>query len=279
MRELANRVVHSKRFDYFLIVLLIATAILQGLGTSETLFEHMLMQYLFASFWILALMVLVLEAILKMFALSPRIDRYFKDGWNVFDFLGISFLIFSLVFLEGVHFYGIFVYAIRLLRLLRGLSAIQGLRFVLATLFRSLPSVGHIVLLLCIVLYVYALVGYGQFADHDPARWGSVGNALLTLFEMATLDGWSEVMRPIIELEPLASVYFVSFVIITAYIVTNIFIAVVINSLDEVLDSAREERRRPSQAPASREDVLQELRLTQQALYHLEQRVQAAPDQ
>ena len=276
MRELAHRIVYAKMFEYVLIVLIIGSAILQGLSTSPNLLEPL--TYPFASFWILTLLALVFEMLLKMFALSPRVDRYFRDGWNVFDFLGINFLIISLVFPLGVHFYGIFIYSIRLLRLLRGLSAVQGLRFVLSTLFRCIPNVVHIVFLLGIVLYVYALVGYGQFAEHDPARWGSVGSALLTLFEVVTLDGWSEVMHPIIELEPLAWVYFVSFVIITAYIVTNVFIAVVINSLDEVLAGGRQDRRRLSHAPASKEEILRDLRSTQQALRRLEQRVQQLPD-
>ena len=276
MRELAHRIVYAKMFEYVLIVLIIGSAILQGLSTSPNLFEPL--AYPLASFWILTLIALVFEMLLKMFALSPRVDRYFRDGWNVFDFLGINFLIISLVFFQSVHFYGIFIYSIRLLRLLRGLSAVQGLRFVLSTLFRCIPNVVHIVFLLGIVLYVYALVGYDQFAEHDPARWGSVGSALLTLFEVVTLDGWSEVMHPIIELEPLAWVYFVSFVIITAYIVTNVFIAVVINSLEEVLAGARQDRRRLSHAPASKEEILRDLRSTQQALRRLEQRVQQLPD-
>ena len=276
MRELAHRIVEARRFEYVLIVLIIGSAVFQGFGTSPALFEPL--TYSLAFFWFLTLIVLVLEVLLKMVALSPRVDRYFRDGWNVFDFLGISFLIISLVFFEDVHLYGVFIYAIRLLRLLRGLSAVQGLRFVLSTLFRCIPNVVHIVFLLGIVLYVYALVGYGQFAEHDPARWGSVGSALLTLFEVVTLDGWSEVMHPIIELEPLAWVYFVSFVIITAYIVTNVFVAVVINSLDEVLEGVRQDRRRMPQAPASKEGILRELHSTQQALRRLEQRVQQLPD-
>ena len=129
----------------------------------------------------------------------------------------------------------------RLLRLLRGLSAVRELRLVLATLFRSVPSMGHIAVLLGIVLYSYAIVGFKNFGEHDPAHWGSLGVSVLTLFEIVTLDGWSNVMRPLIKVEPLAWLYFVSFVIFTAYIVTNLFIAVVIRNLDEV----RQERPHP----------------------------------
>ena len=98
--------------------------------------------------------------------------------------------------------------------------------------------------------------------------------SVLTLFEIVTLDGWGEVMRPLIKVEPLAWLYFVSFVIFSAYIVTNLFIAVVIRNLDE----ARQEGPQPLETPASREEILRELRSTQQALHRLEGRFQQLPD-
>ena len=226
------------------------------------------------SFWVLMLVVLVLEVLLKMFALSPRVDRYFKDSWNAFDFLTISFLIISIVTYQSVAIYGVLIVLVRLLRLLRGLSTVQELHLILSTLFRSMPSMGHIAVLLGIVLYSYALVGFMSFREHDPAHWGSLGVSVLSLFEIVTLDGWGQVMRPLIKVEPLSWLYFVSFVIFTAYIVTNLFIAVVIRNLDE----ARQERPQPLETPASREEILRKLRSTQQALRRFEQRLQQLPD-
>ena len=105
-----------------------------------------------ALFVLLTLVVLILEVFLKMFALSPRAYRYFRDGWNVFDFLTISFLIVSLAVLPSVTYYGILIILVRLLRLLRGLSAVHEMRMILSTLFRSVSSVGHIVVLLTIIV-------------------------------------------------------------------------------------------------------------------------------
>ena len=284
MRGLAYRIVHAKMFEYVLIVLIISSAVLQGFFTSypteseevDPLFYTLVLTLLF--FWNLTWLALVFEMLLKMFVLSPRVDRYFRDGWNVFDFLAISFWIISAVFFGSVHLYGIFFLTIRLLRLLQGLSVVQGLHFVLSTMFRSIPSITHIAFLLGLVLYVYALVGYGSFAEHDEARWGSLGSALLTLFEIATLEGWPAIMHPIIEVAPLAVVYFISFIIITVYIVTNVFVAVIISSMDDVLEGVKQDRRRQPLAPASKEEILQDLRSTQQALRRLEERVQQLPD-
>ena len=210
-----------------------------------------------------------------MFALLPRVDRYFRDGWNVFDFLAISFLIISIAAApEGIAPYGILIISVRLLRLLRGLSTVQELRTVLSTLFRSIPSLGHIVVLMSVIIYVYALVGYWSFGEHDPARWGNLGVAASSLFQILTLDGWAAIMETATKAAPLAWIYFVSFVTISAFVVANIFIAIIIHNLDD----ERQERLRTLEAPASREEILRELRSTQQALQRLEERLQRLPE-
>ena len=215
-----------------------------------------------------------LEALLKMIALSPRIDRYFRNGWNAFDFLAIGLLIISIAGDLFLASYGFLLISVRLLRLLRGLSTVQDLQLILSTLFRSLPGLGHIVVLMGIVLYSFALVGYYTFGEHDPENWGSLGVSILSLFRMMTLDDWAKIMQPAVELEPLAWVYFVSFIIVSAFIVVNLFIAIVIKNLD----AAMQEHPRSLKAPASREEILRELRSTQQALQRLEERLQQLPE-
>ena len=118
MRELAHRIVHARRFEYLLVILIIGSAVLLGLATSDYLLDQF--EICMGLFLILVLTMLVLEVFLKMFALLPRIDRYFRDGWNVFDFLAISFMIVSIAAAPGnVAGYGILIISVRLLRLLR----------------------------------------------------------------------------------------------------------------------------------------------------------------
>ncbi len=283
MRGLAHRIVHARRFGHLLVILIIGSAIFHGVGvsvlsdvdfeTSAQTFDWLFL-ILFALLWLPTVVALTLEALLKMFAHWPRVDRYFREGWNSLDFLIVSFLISDFVVSTSLSSYAVLIVSVRLLRLLRGLSTVRELHLILATLFRSVPSMGHIAVLLGIVVYSYAIVGFKNFGEHDPAHWGSLGVSVLTLFEIVTLDGWGQVMRPLIRAEPLAWLYFVSFVIFSAYIVTNLFIAVVIRNLDE----ARQERPQPSKTPASREEILRELRSTQQALHRLEERLQQLPD-
>ena len=272
MRKLANRIVHARTFEYLLVVLIIGAGVLLGIDTSGDVLDRYVV--LVGLFVLLTLAVLVLEVFLKMFALFPRVDRYFRDGWNVFDFLVISFIIGSAAVNPDVADYGLLIILVRLLRLLRGLSTVEELRLILSALIRSIPSAGHIVVLLSIVLYSYAVVGQRIFGEHDPAHWRNLGVSVLSLFQIVTLDDWSTIMGTAIELEPAAWIYFISFVAISAFIVTNLFIAVVIRNLDE----ATQEHRRPLEAPPSREELLQELRSTQQSLHRLEGRLQRLPD-
>ena len=270
MREKANRIVNAQSFKYTLIALITASAILQGIATSDYWFDRIAIP--FAIIWILMMAALVFEVLLKMFALSPRIDQYFKDAWNIFEFAIITFLIVSPMFALGS--YGVLVVAARLLGLLRSLSTVQELRLILSTLFRSIPSVGHILILQGIVLYTYALVGHNIFGEHDTQYWGSLGVSVLSLFQIVTLDDWGNIMRPVIEIQPLAWVYFVTFIVISAFVVTNLFIAVVIQNLENV----RQERSRPLETPASKEEILQQLHTTQQTLHRLGERMQQHPD-
>ncbi len=272
MRGLANRIVHARTFEYLLVVLIIGAGVLLGIDTSGDVLDRYLI--LVGSFVLLTLAVLVLEVLLKMFALFPRVDRYFRNGWNVFDFLVISFIIGSAAVYPDIADYGLLIILVRLLRLLQGLSTVQDLRLILSTMLRSIPSAAHIMVLMGMVLYGYAYVGQLNFGEHDPAQWGNLGVSVLSLFQIMTLDDWTKIMGTAVELSPFAWAYFVSFVIISAYIATNLFIAIVIKNMDE----ATQERRRPLETPPSREELLRELRSTQQSLLRLEERLQKLPD-
>ena len=280
MRALAHRIVHARNFKYLLVVLIIGSAVLLGLSTSDKLADQYLIWM--GLFWILTILVLVLEVLLKMVALLPRINRYFRDGWNTFDFLTISFLVGSVVVYTSGYAsvdyadYAILLMLLRLLRLLGSLSTVQELRLILSTLVRSIPSAGHIILLLGIILYVYAYVGYASFSEYDPVHWGDLGVAVLSLFQVVTMDDWGNIMQTAIEQEPMAWIYFVSFVIISAFIVANLFIAVVISNLEEVMRERRQPR--PAEASASRVETLRELSAARQTLDRLEERLQQFPE-
>ena len=206
----------------------------------------------------------VVEAIIKMVALAPRSHRYFKDGWNVFDFIVI---VAALIPTTGQ--FAVIARLARLLRALRLISAVKELRLIISALVRSIPSVGHVSMLMGVIVYIYAIMGYHFFHAHDPENWGSLGLSLLTLFNIITLEGWIEVMAVAMELNGYAWIYFVSFVVVGTFVVINMLIAVIINNLDE----AKLERLRELEAPVTAEELMREIRTTRESLSRLESRL------
>ncbi len=269
MRGIAHRIAHSRKFEYILVVLIAGSALLLGVTTFDRLVPFVL--WMAALFWFLTLVALLLDVLLRMFALWPRVDRYFRVGWNLFDFLAISFMLLTLLVWPALTINVMLVLLVRLLRLLRGLSTVRELRVILVALIRSIPSMGHVVVLLGIILYAYGIVGYHNFGEHDPTHWGNLGVSILSLFQIMTMDDWGNIMIAVSGAEPMAWVYFISFVIISAYIVANLFVAVVVRNLAEVIQERW--RPRPLETPASTEESLRELRSARQTLDRLEERL------
>ncbi|MEM7252939.1 MAG: ion transporter, partial [Pseudomonadota bacterium] len=216
------------------------------------------------------LWIFVVEVILKLTAVWPRVSEYFADPWNVFDFLIVAV---SLVPATGE--FATVARLLRLLRVMRLISAIPELKLIVATLVRSIPSMGHVILLMSILFYVYGVAGYHLFHEADPTHWRNLGISLLTLFRIVTLEDWTDVMYAAMAAYPWAWVYFVSFVVTGTFVVVNLFIAVVLNNLEE----SKAETLAKMQAPLSRDELLRELRATQDALGKLQRKIERFPDE
>lgn len=260
-----QRLVDSKYFEPVIIFIIVANSILLGMETSKVLEDRFGDQMRLG--YQVALTIFIVEAIIKMVALAPRSYRYFKDGWNVFDFLVI---VAALIPATGQL--AIIARLARLLRALRLISAVKELRLIISALVRSIPSVGHVMVLMGIIVYIYAIMGYHFFHAHDPENWGSLGLSLLTLFNIITLEGWIEVMAVAMELNGYAWIYFVSFVVVGTFVVINLLIAIIINNLDE----AKLERLRDLEVPVTADELLREIRTTRESLSRLEARLDRA---
>ena len=254
--------VEARAFEPAIIAVIIANSVLLGLETSSALEGRYGEAMRLGNH--VALGIFIAEAALKMAANAPRVDRYFRDGWNVFDFLVI---VAALIPATGQ--FAMIARLARLLRALRLISVVKELRLIITALVRSIPSVGYVMMLMSIIVYIYAVMGYHLFHEHDPANWRTLGISLLTLFNIITLEGWTEVMGTAMEMNPYAWIYFISFVVVGTFVVINLFIAIIINNLDE----AKLERLRELEQPVSREELLREIRSTREALYRLEKRI------
>lgn len=262
LSQSVGRLVNAPAFEYSIIALILINAALLGMGTSPRLVAEY--GNLINLGYQIVLGVFIVEALLKMIALAPRSDRYFREGWNVFDFL---IIVFSLIPATGQ--FATIARLARLLRVLRLISTIKQLRLIVEALMRSIPAVGHVMILMSVVLYIYAIIGYQLFNQHDPEHWGNLGISALTLFRVLTLESWTEIMYTAMLLHPLAWLYFLSFVVVGTFVVINLFIAIIINNLDETkLERMREQ-------PISQAELLNELRATQSMLRRLESRMNA----
>ena len=265
MRSFCARVVSAGWFEPFMIGCIIANGIIIGLETSKDI-DGAYGQLLHLGNDIF-LVTFIIEAALKITAVAPRLKLYFGNGWNLFDF---TVVVLSLVPSTGE--FALVARLIRVLRVLRLVSAVPQLRLIVATLVRSIPSMGHVILLMGVIFYIYGVTGYHLFHAHDADNWGTLGAALLTLFQIVTLEGWVDVMETAMEALPWAWVYFVTFVLIGTFVMLNLFIAVVINNLE----ASKVEQLKELKAPPTHDELVRELERTRAALDALQRRLAAA---
>jgi len=221
-------------FSRFIIGLIIINAAILGLETSPTIMAQVGSILVWMNKAILA--VFVAEIALKLLAFGPR---FFRSGWNVFDFLIVGV---SLVPASGPLE---ILRALRVLRVLRLLSQVPKLRVIIESLMRALPGMGWTTLLLMLVFYVFAVMGTMMFGQAFPELWGNLGRSLFTLFQVMTLESWSTgVARPMFDAYPWAWIFFVPFILVSSFMVLNLFIAIIVTATQSIhLDEEDEQRR------------------------------------
>jgi voltage-gated sodium channel len=192
----------------------------------------------------------VVEIALKVFV--HRLN-FFKSGWNWFDFLVVAI---SLVPAAGAF---TVLRALRVLRLFRLFSVIPEMRSVVEALGKAIPGMGAIMLVLGVIFYVASVMGAKLFSGTHPQFFGDLGGSAYTLFQVMTLESWSMgIARPVIAEHPFAWIYFVGFVIVTSFAVLNLFIAVIVDSMQSKHFDAETERQ--AEAHDEREVLIHEVR-------------------
>ena len=141
---------------------------------------------------------------------------------------------------------------LRVFRVLRLVSVVPELRFLINSLLKAIPRMGYIALLMFIIFYIYAAIGSMFFADIDEHLWGDVAVAMLTLFRVATFEDWTDVMYATMESYPLSWVYYLTFIFLTAFIFLNMMVGAIL----EVMTSEQNAREAQQAHPARRQFVL-----------------------
>lgn len=178
--------------------------------------------------WVVTIYFIV-ELSIKMLA-EEKLSNFFKNGWNVFDFVIVAV---TLVPLENSSFAAI-ARLMRVFRILRLFTARPELKSIIDMLIKAIPSIIDIVILMFIIFYIYAIMGSFLFVDMKSGLWDNFLTAMLTLFRVFTFEDWTDVMYETMEVYPWSWAYFVSFIIITAFIFLNLFVAVIIGEMQKL---------------------------------------------
>jgi voltage-gated sodium channel len=271
MAAACKRVADSNWFQLFILGVILANAVVLGLETYDSIEREAgeALDVLNGVF----LGIFVVEIAIRIAAHGRRPQDYFKSGWNVFDFVVIGG-----AFLPGLRQNATALRLLRLLRIVRVVSLFPDLRFLIRGMAASLPPIGSMAMLTGLLIYVYGILGWLFFADTDPAHWGDIGEAMLSLFIVLTLESWPEIMGEVIDVHPMAWLFFVSYVLIASFLLINMVIAILINSLEEVkameaiekhLDRRRGEREDAEEADG--QAAAERLALIREALDELEE--------
>ena len=220
------RIADSSRFQGFIMGVIVANAVTLGLGTYD--WDNQV-DSLLTTLDDVFLGIFVVELAIRITAFGNRPQDFFKDGWNVFDFVVIG-----LAFMPGIRDNVTLLRLARLLRVVRIVSVMPDLRILVRAMTRSIAPIASLAVLTLLLMYVYGMIGWILFHEEDPKQWGDIGQAMLSLFQILTLEGWNNFLEAGQAIHPASWIYFVSYVLIASFLVINILIAIIINSREEV---------------------------------------------
>jgi voltage-gated sodium channel len=252
MQAICKQIADNPQFNKFILWIIIMAGVLVGIQTYQTAVApyHGLLEI----FDLLILMIFTAEAFIKIMAVADKPLEYFKDPWNLFDFIIVA-VCWAAHFVPAMNAGFIAVIRLaRVLRVLRLVHALPQLKMLVDAMLKSIPSMGYVGILLMLLFYIYGAMGVFLFGKNDPLHFGNLHTGMLSLFRISTLEGWTEIMyinmygcdnpkwgygaesgcnAP--EAHGLSAViYFVSFVLVGTMIVLNLFIGVIMNAMDEV---------------------------------------------
>ncbi|XP_015981944.2 voltage-dependent T-type calcium channel subunit alpha-1I isoform X3 [Rousettus aegyptiacus] len=290
-RVLCQTIIAHKLFDYVVLAFIFLNCITIALerpqieaGSTERIFLTV-SNYIFTA-------IFVGEMTLKVVSLGLYFGEqaYLRSSWNVLDgflvFVSIIDIVVSVASAGGAKILGV-LRVLRLLRTLRPLRVISrapGLKLVVETLISSLKPIGNIVLICCAFFIIFGILGVQLFKGkfyhclgvdtrnitnrsdcvaanyrwvHHKYNFDNLGQALMSLFVLASKDGWVNIMyngldavavdqQPVPNHNPWMLLYFISFLLIVSFFVLNMFVGVVVENFHKCRQhqEAEEARRR-----------------------------------
>lgn len=258
----AHDVTEDGGFQSFIVGVILTNALVIGLETYSWITDRWGEQLhtLNAVF----LGIFVVELFIRIAAVGFRINVFFRGGWNIFDTIVVT-----ASFIPGVRENATLLRLARLLRVTRLLRLMPDLHLLLDGLRRAAKPAASLLALTFLLVYLYAVLGWTLFHESVPKYFGNLGEAMLTLFTLLTLEGWNEILGTLREASAWALPYTLSFILVGTFVVLNLVIGVVITSLDEAYGAQKREAE-----GADLSDAIDDVR---RALDSLERRMSGTP--
>ena len=286
MVKFCEQVVESRWFQISVLAVIVIAAVIVGIETYPQIVDRH--AGLLSVLNQIVLWIFVVEAAMKMIRHGRHWYRYFFDPWNVFDFI-----IVAVCFLPVDASYAAVLRLARIMRALRLMTAMPQLQLIVGALIKSIPSMVYVGILLALNFYVYAVMGVFLFGENDPIHFRDLPTAMLSLFRVVTLEDWTDVMyiqmygsdvyaydnttgiEPVSKAMPIiGAAYFVSFVMFGTMIMLNLFIGVILNSMEQAKDEQERESLKERMVAGERGSLADEVERIQHKLEDLNEHLQ-----
>jgi len=225
LRSRIEEMVKAKWFVNSITALILANAATLGLETNAQIMA--VHGDLIRTIDHVILTAFVIEILLKIFACG---GRFFKSGWNLFDFAIVSI---SLLPASGPF---AVLRTLRVFRVMRLISTVPSLRRVVSALLAAVPGMASVMTILLVIFYVSAVMTTQIFGVIDDPRmqdlYGSMGDSMFTLFQIMTLENWDEIAHTTMEFFPSSWAFFVIFIVVASFAVLNLFIGIIVDAMN-----------------------------------------------
>ncbi|XP_028396182.1 cation channel sperm-associated protein 1-like [Dendronephthya gigantea] len=245
----------SKSFGAFVLFIILLNTVILVVQTDEAI--SIKGGWYFSAMDNVFLAIYIMELILKLYALG---SHFFNSGWNIMDMLIVLFTTVDFLLPLIVRSVGAFdvaaifrllrmfraIRALRALRVLRTIRFLKNLQVIMTTILKSFRALSTIVLLMFLFLYMFAVIGRELFNAVDPKRFGSLVKALITLFQLITLDDWFYMYTDIIDVDPAYGyviIYLALYIVLENFIFMNLFVAVLVDNFQRTLSATEKNKK------------------------------------
>lgn len=218
------RWVESPRVSALVIAVILLNAVILGLETSKELMARS--GTVLVALDRACLAVFLAELACKLLAYR---GLFWRSGWNLFDFVVVAVAV-----VPGAGPWAV-IRSLRVLRVLRLLTMVPSLRKVVAAFLHAIPGLGGVLAVMAIFFYTAAVLATNLFGAAFPDWFGTIGRSLYSLFQVMTLESWSMgIVRPLMEQFPHAWAFFVPFIILATFTILNLFIGIIVSTMQEL---------------------------------------------